>query len=52
MGGDDIWYRPTRKEAAYLEFVMRDEPEPPKHRCGICNNGTGVLNPNCPNAAR
>lgn len=25
------------------------EREAPEHRCGRCNNGTGVRNPDCPN---
>lgn len=46
------WSNPSAKEQAMIDFVLRGEPEPPQHRCGRCNNGTGVYNPDCPNARR
>lgn len=38
-------------------FIRVGAPEPqgrerPRHRCGQCNNGTGIYNPACPNRPR
>lgn len=33
------------QEGKYVADVERPEK---RHRCGICNNGTGVYNPECP----
>jgi hypothetical protein len=46
------WSRPSKKEQAHIDSVRNPAPEPPAHRCGRCNNGTGVFNPDCPNARR
>lgn len=46
------WSRPTKEERVWLDAVLNPPPEPPTHRCGRCNNGTGVYNPNCPNNRR
>ena len=53
---DDVFPQYPRRlrprEAAWIADVLNPEPEPARHRCGRCNNGTGVYNPDCPNARR
>jgi hypothetical protein len=50
--GEDIWYRPSRVEAEYLAFVMRNEPEPRPHACGRCRNPYTGGREDCPNNRR
>jgi hypothetical protein len=42
------WWDPSKAQQAVIDSVRNPPPEPPPHRCGRCNNGTGVYNPNCP----
>lgn len=41
-----ISFRGTHGAGVYGREIPRG------HRCGRCNNGTGITNPNCPNAPK
>jgi hypothetical protein len=48
---DELHYKVSKDERAWLDFVLTERPEPPQHRCGKCRTPWGITNPNCPGRA-
>jgi hypothetical protein len=46
---DDVYYRVTKEQDAWLRFVKQPPPEPPAHSCGRCRTPFGRSAIPCPN---